>query len=485
MSWKLACPACDQPIRPRQPTLGRPARCPRCLHRFVIPERPAELFSPPSVFPSASLPSISSPISSLNKLVQRFWRPLIIVLCITILPVLVVLVGWRLWSVSPAVGSPPSQKMNHANNLVPGLAIGSPIIKRVEPDHPDALIVSADLLRKIDLPPGDKRKAVAVLSPFITFVSAPQNGLFFVATDEGELLSYSATDFSLKGRVFLDGPACYLALDEKNGQLYAAVSRGVRIKVNRLGERENLIADLFRYDVRELLAGRFPPTNRLLPADRLELGLSIASFHLAPDGRLLYLMAQEARELSFLRVATGRLSIEQQSRQMINGLAGLTMSPDGAMLFTMNGGLICSLDPQTWKTGYQVFVGLTGMNPIALDARRVLFLDRRPALNASIVDLPSRAALARWELPLEGRPYLACSPRTEQLFIATSAVLSGAVWQLDYAGERRQNPVTVGAAASDRNRLLRGPIFLSSDGRYLMFGNGVVLPVQPADMNKS
>jgi hypothetical protein len=86
---------------------------------------------------------------------------------------------------------------------------------------------------------------------------------------------------------------------------------------------------------------------------------------------------------------------------------------------------------------------------------------------------------------LEGRPYLACSPRTEQLFIATSAVLSGAVWQLDYAGERRQNPVTVGAAASDRNRLLRGPIFLSSDGRYLMFGNGVVLPVQPADMNKS
>jgi hypothetical protein len=38
---------------------------------------------------------------------------------------------------------------------------------------------------------------------------------------------------------------------------------------------------------------------------------------------------------------------------MINGLAGLTVSPDGAMLFTMNGGLICSLDPQTWKTGYQ------------------------------------------------------------------------------------------------------------------------------------
>jgi hypothetical protein len=28
------------------------------------------------------------------------------------------------------------RKMNHANNLVPGLAIGSPIIKRVEPDHP-------------------------------------------------------------------------------------------------------------------------------------------------------------------------------------------------------------------------------------------------------------------------------------------------------------------------------------------------------------
>ncbi|MGL4551668.1 MAG: hypothetical protein ACRC33_10805 [Gemmataceae bacterium] len=475
MSWLMPCPACDHPIRPRPGSDGQWARCPSCQHRLLVPARSMQ--TPVPAPPPEAAPVMPPTPAQSYYPPAGFWRGLVVGVGVVALATVVALGVRGLW---PA----PGDRFPGDQLRVPGGAMrgpGGPFLPALpglarETARTDTLAYPDGIDLRVPLTGGQKLATAGTLPPFIAFAAAPKAGLLLAAADDGQLLLHDAADLAPRGRVLLDGPACFLELDEERGRLYAAVARSPRVRGGRLGERDVPACDLFAYDVKSLLAAPAAAPTRLAPAGRLELDAPVAALLLAPDGRRLYLLTDPAHGRALMRVEASTLTADRKTLYPDGSGAGLALAPDGSALYTLIGGRLASLDPESWnETGY-VHVGPSPISPVALHGGRVvLLLDRQPALRLVFVDVPSRKALSRWELPVDGRPYLARSADGKQIYLGTAAVLHGAVWQFDCHGDAVTRPAVVRSAASDRHRLFRGPLYVSPDARHLIFGNGVVL----------
>jgi hypothetical protein len=472
MSWIMPCPACDHPIRPRPGSEGQWVRCPTCQHRHQVPHYTPQPAPPPV---QVEIPAELPPAPTPGYPPAGFWRGLVVGVGVVVL-VGVLALGIRGMWPSPqpdpirARGGPGMSSSSGAIMVGPAIGLRAP-----PPSPPDALDIPPNVDVNVSLAGGHKMETAGTLPAFLALAPAPRSGQLLVATDDAELHVHGAADLAPRGRALLEGPASTLALDEASGRLYAAVGKPSRLRVTRLGERETLQADLVVYDVAGLLDGTLPAGTVLKPVARLEIKQSIPALLLSRDRRHLYVLTESPRDNLLMRADPATLAVD--SKTPFDGGAGaaLALSPDGSTLYALAGSRVTAFDAATWAQTGHVVVGSSPTGLVATDGGRVLLIDRRPGLQVLVVDIAARKALARWLIPVEGRPYLTASPDGKQIVIGSSAILYGAVWQFDCSGEHLTQPVLLRSASSDRHRLLRGPVYVSPDSRHVIFGNGVVL----------
>ena len=496
MSWIFPCPACDHPIRPRPAQRGQWVRCPMCQHRLQIPAVIGEeaLSKQPLAAASATTSETSgspsgvfeqspnAPVRSTAS-ASGFWRGLVAGVGFVVL-VAVVALGirgqWPSRLVVPNIPEMPDGQLNDALSSRPPQGMGERSRPPEPPrdalntqecvDHPIALTVRPPLGGVNSLP------VVAKLPSFLAMVTASRTGHLLLSNSQSELRLYRQKDLQLLAQVILRGPAYAMALDETTGRLFAAISRTGQTKVDHLKGRETTPADLHVYDVSPLLQEKMLLSAYLKPVQEYPLGAAIQSLVLSKDGKQLICISESGREAQIHRFRTDLLNKPEVRPLRLGPSQSLSLSPSGNRLFVLANGQVTAYELGNWQETGRVTVGLNLFSPVAIDDERLLLLERQASWLVVAVDVPQRKALSRWELGgIEGRPSLVYSPQTQRVYVAGSGVLYGQVWELDCAADKLQRPVWTRHLQAGHDRLLRGPLHLSHDGRYVLLGNGVVL----------
>jgi hypothetical protein len=313
------------------------------------------------------------------------------------------------------------------------------------------------------------------IPPYVALASSP-TGHLLATSERGELCVYRQADYTLLHKVILPGPAYALALDAAKGRLYAAVTTAPRLPVHTLKAREHPLADIHAYDVKKLLSDKPTEETHLQPLAVRRLGESVLSLLLGRDGQDLFLIAETSHDSHLRRLRTEDLHPEQELPLRNGSVNAMSLSPDGSRLFLLASGRLLSLEPSTWKERNRTVVGLNFFSPISISNKHVILIDRQITLQMIVVDTQARKSLARWELSgLEGRISLTRSPDGQRVYIGSSAVLHGQIWEVDCQGERLTQPVVTRVAYSNHERVFRGPVQISSDGRSVFLGNGLIL----------
>jgi hypothetical protein len=185
-------------------------------------------------------------------------------------------------------------------------------------------------------------------------------------------------------------------------------------------------------------------------------------------------MAETSRECH-----VGRLDVALWTRDQVlplraGGATSLALAPEGNVLYALGGGRLCTIDAATWKPGPSLRVGPAVFSLCAGNRGRLYLLERRMGAVVHVVDLPNRKLLTRWGSGLMGRVSGRSSPDGCRLYLATSAVLSGSIQEVDLSATELSQPVFLRQANSNRDRLIRGDLLLSPDGQFLVTGNGFV-----------
>jgi hypothetical protein len=337
-------------------------------------------------------------------------------------------------------------------------------------------------------PNGTELRFAGRISPFLALAGDPALGLFLTAGTDGVVRCYSAS-LDLLGDCTLSGVASHMVLDARRGRLYAAVSPPRKLFVGHLGDRDNCIGDLHVYDVNDLLQASpgerrrradEPAAPVKVPLHSLALDAQVNSLILSTDGSQLYYLI-ESRESHIGRVATLSWTLERTHRLSGGGLQYMAATPETGILVGLAGRNLFALNPATWALEHSLTLdgAISALAPAA--PGRVYLLEKRSGNNhLVIVDLPGRKVIDRMELRLEGRIYLHAGPGAGRLTLGSSAVLDGQIHVFDVADSRSDRPAEIGQMRRSRTRLLRGGLYLTPDGKYLLSGNGYVFHAPPA-----
>jgi hypothetical protein len=306
------------------------------------------------------------------------------------------------------------------------------------------------------------------VAPLIALTGDPGRGLLLTCGSDGVLRCYSSSLQPLGARR-LSRPACQMALDGRRGLLYATVASPGSFSLGLLGDPERGGRDIHVYDVKGLLEGPPDPGGELKPLHSLSVGGQVHALLLSGDGGSLYYLAETLREAHIGRIATHPWSHRLLLSQRKGGMLALAQVPGADHFAGLVGGRLFFLDPKTGSMRDTVNVpGAIGAFAPGPNGQ-VFLVERRNGTHLLVVDVKRRSVRARLSLPLVGRVY-ACSAWGSRLYLGSSAVLDGQVVALDVAG----TPRPVGLAHRDRDRLIRGGLFLSPDGKLLVTGNGHV-----------
>lgn len=465
MPWSPSCVACDQPLWPRPGSEGRWARCPACNYRQQVSSNPR---AAEPVVPLDTTPPPGPP-SRFRVRALLAWAGVFLVL------VGGGLTGWALWP--PSLGGPGPGSSLGPLPARPGMGPGMPtpiLPTPLKVGLRGVILTSPDVEMTVVPDRPAVLEPVAKLPPFLAAVGAPVAGLLLTASDTGELLVHETATFSLRGRFRLPSPAFQLALDEGRGRLYAVAAHRGQVRMTRLGDREAPFGDLHVYDVRAILAGKDGP-KELQPLDRLELNAYVSSLLLTRDGRTLFYLAETLRSARVGRLDAVGWKATASRVIAASGVGGMALTPAEDRLYVVASAQLFALSPADCEEQVSVNLGASLHSPVVTDGGLVLMVDRRGGTQVLVVDVDRGRTVARWTLPLDGRPTLQRSPSGQRVYVGSSAVLDGEVWVLDPTGGPERGPRVVRRAASGPDRLLRGPLSVSSDGKLLLLGNGMVL----------
>jgi hypothetical protein len=318
------------------------------------------------------------------------------------------------------------------------------------------------------------------IAPLLGLADDPDRGLLLAAGSDGVLRCYSRA-LELRWQRRLPAMAYRVALDARRGLLYAALAAEGSLSLGTLGELERAYGDVHVFALEALLEGRPEPRGELAPVRKLGVHAHFHSLLLSADGDHLYYLADGLSDGSSVgRVVTASWQRRQPLPIQAGGLMALARLPGSSRLAGLAGGRLFLLDPQTWAIRDPVMID----QPSAVQAfaagpdGQVYLAEWRNGSHLVIIDLPGRKVLHRLPLPLAGWRSLCMGPDGRRLYASSSAVLNGGILALDLASggldARRDRPRAVRQARRDRDRLIRGPLFLSADGKLLVTGNGHV-----------
>jgi hypothetical protein len=320
------------------------------------------------------------------------------------------------------------------------------------------------------------------VAPFLALTSDPRRGLVLTADFDGRLRCYSES-LQLLGTRHLPGVAYQLALDSSRGLLYAAVAARPAVHLGALGDRERALGDLHVYDVKRLLESGPGIESALVPLHELPLGGHVRALLLSRGGEHLYYLSHGGREPHVGRVVTADWRRDGMYPVRGGVIAGLSQAPDSGLLAGVWGGqlFVLDADPGRWEElpKKTVQLGIT-IDAFVMGTRGRLFLVEKrsesgpngPQTFVTVVDVRTWQVQQRYSLPLTGRSYAAVAPGGDRLYVCTSAVLNGHLYALDLGSKETDSVRLAGQARRDRDRLLRGGLFLGPHGKVLFTGNG-------------
>jgi hypothetical protein len=335
---------------------------------------------------------------------------------------------------------------------------------------------TSDLRLPLQDVPGVSTLPVVGKVPSVLAVAMESSSTHFLATTRDGLLRRFAIDTWKEVRTWrLDQPAYSLLLEEKRRLLFAASSSPSALRLGELGDRNQATGDLLVYELDSILNSE---GNLVAPIHRLPFAAHLTGMIFSPTSDHLYYLAESAD-----KVRVGRLDLETWKADLFVDLivqrpSAMTLSPDGTTLYALAGSRLHSVDTQSWKVTDQVFLQGSVQSLLATGGGRVYVLERGRGVQLKLVDVPTRTILARWTTDAEGQPYFGLSPDRTRVYLGTSAFMTGRIWVVDVSSERMQTMPVVGQAGGDRDRLLRGGLFVLADGRYLITGTGHIYRVE-------
>jgi len=311
----------------------------------------------------------------------------------------------------------------------------------------------------------------------LAVVSDTHTGQLLIARPEGEILLFDSSSLAEVGVRRLERTAYQLLIDPQRRQLCAATVRPGRLVLGSLGDRESAVGDLDVYDLDALLQG--DPMTPQKPRQRLELGAHVTSLLLSPWGDSLFYLAESPQSGQI-----GRITFEDWKRDAVLPLRGgspmaLALAPDAPLLYALAEGRVFVVDLIDWRMVHPLNVGSTVLGLLAGPNCRLYLVERRRDLQLILIDFATRKTrqippLARWHSEIDGRPYLRASGTEGRMYLGTSAVTDGRILAIEETQDNPLNITVTTQASGNRQGLLRGPLFVTNDGKFLLRGSGQV-----------
>jgi hypothetical protein len=350
------------------------------------------------------------------------------------------------------------------------------------PAPPEPLFVPEELDYSLPRPAPGPRPSLALagrISPWLAAAADTRARRLLTCDSSSVLRWYDLATLRLLGSCRLDRPAYQMLVSPRHGALLTASAKDGALTVSLTGDVEHAIGDLHSYDLAALYkqpAGQPARAARSLLLDGL-----VTALVLAPGGQRAYYLSESGREAHIGEVEVGTLQRSRRPHSLRPaGSSMLALAPDAPLLYAISAGRVVTFDPGAWKETAMVQLGGSISGLLAGRGGRLYLADRRGPLTVLVLDMALRQPVARWQTDLEGRAYLLAGPAPDRVLVGTSAVYTGCVLDLDVAGEKANRPSVATSAAGDRDRLLRGPLFLTPGGDYLLTGSGLAFRARKA-----
>jgi hypothetical protein len=306
------------------------------------------------------------------------------------------------------------------------------------------------------------------IAPFIACAEDRPLGRLYTSATDGILRCYDIKTMREIASWRLPGPAYQLIHDPIRDQLILALARVETLSVNLLGEREYATGDLVCVSLGRLPEGK---TNIVVePTRTLASGVYVAGLHLSQNHQSLTILTETAREMQLRRLDLQNNTEPPKINLPHGGGASMTIPPDDSLVFVCSAGRLISVNPASWTISEYFTSGGAIQCVLALSRNRVCMLERRGQSWLNVIDLPTRKSVLRWEMDLEGKPTLA--QVGDSLWIGTSAVVAGRIWQLSSVEDASKKPILRSIARSNKQSLLRGGLFVARDGSWAITSSG-------------
>jgi hypothetical protein len=350
-------------------------------------------------------------------------------------------------------------------------------------------------------PGGSGIRPLARIDPFTTAIYLPGRKQLLTFGPSGPLPGpgfavkwYSVPDFKLLGSRTLPRPVLHAAVNETSGRLFVAtVNRGP----SGFDAREQLhsVGDVQAYDLAQVLAA--DSKDELKPVASFKADARLSDLELSPDGSLLY--TSTATHPGPGKKPTARLlKLDASKLTMVAELEleapvlGVRLSPDGKTLLALEHPFNAFGVPAFGRAiNGEVLIADAGAMkrirrvPVQGLPADVRFLDNQRALAVVVFGLRPRL----FEVTLTGNAtdvtppnglrapqagFLGVAPPAKR--IVTSARIPGTtgteVFEMAAGSEP---PRSLAAADILPNALFAGPVVLTPDGRFAIYGTGAVL----------
>ena len=467
MRWAITCAGCGQTLQVGEGQRGRLLRCPACRLRVAV-ERPQAPAAPPGAGGAGPRPRR-----------RRLW--LLGGLAALALAGLAVIPARVPWSQEDDVRratagmAGPTMLMPIPAGM-PGREAGIARGVGPTPQQRQDLLEPSAWEAPLEVPAGAARLELAGKIPASLAVALdPRTGLVLASSRDGQLRWFDPANWQLAGSCRLERPAYHLVVDAARRLLYAASAAPASLRVGPLGDQEQADADLFVYDLDAVLKGGAGAASA---ARRLGVNSHLTALALSPDGAALYCLSEGAADVRLASIDTREFKQDRTLWLRVSPPTALALAPDGRTLYALAGNRVIALDARSWKVTQTVSVSNTAQALQAGKSGQVYLLERGPSRGVwvRVIDVPTRKEQARWNLHSEGtRAYFRLSPDLGRIYLATSAVTSGRIWAVDVAaGSAVRAPRVVGQAGGDRRGLLRGALFVTEDGKFVVNGAGFV-----------
>lgn len=476
MFFPCCCTRCQRTLRILSIHEGKNLRCPGC-DATIVAAASAEASRKGSKAPAVVG---KSPAAARSRLL----------LWILLAPAALAVLGYGLTRASPlrsALGSSPSA---NAVAPVPAAMPGHPSYLALnKPNSLGRLSPEAEALLKSQMQGDSSRSVYRDLQPAAqlgdllaaTVCERPDGDRSaLVTTASGCLKEFSYPDFHLRTVYQLQGTGYRTVADGRRGTLWVAACEPADLHANRHGDQPRGRADLHCYDIpRRGEDGH--ALSPLRPRRVLPLASDVLELLISPDNTALFCLARGNQGVHLQRIDAERQAVHRRI-SLPRAIRTLCLSPDGKTLYAAGGGGVLVLDPVTLQTRRRVPVKID-VRALAADNEACLYLaEQGQWTQLTRLDLRGeRPDLQQWASRLHGRLYIKLASDQHRLYVGTSSAITDQIDSLLVRGHHWETPLVLGVAVSGSGGRVRGEIFLTPDGRFLVNRWGTVYRLAQAD----